>query len=167
MRPRRFEKKLGSALAILSAATFGSEGPVFFERGGILYIDILPGTGCCGCLGGSNMYVFISTSPMGPFVYRGDSGSNTTAPFDTHSPWNYPTRAQASAAVKIAGSAGHATNKSCGCYGQAMGDVASAWSAKKLRRLAVLLAARVHGGRGHLAGVVRAERAGVRLMNTV
>ena len=84
----------------------GSEGPVFFERLGIFYI--LPGTGCCGCLGGSNMYVFTSTSPMGPFTYRGDSGSNTTAPFDVHSPWNYPTRAQASAAVKIDGGTGHA-----------------------------------------------------------
>ena len=82
----------------------GSEGPVFFKRGHIYYI--LPGTGCCGCIGGSNMYVFTSLSPMGPYIYRGDVGSNTTAPFDMHSPWNYPTRAQASAVVQLHGKGG-------------------------------------------------------------
>lgn len=77
----------------------GSEGPVFFQRAGVYYI--LPGTGCCGCLGGSNIYVFTAKHPMGPYQYQGDVGSNITAPWDPHSPWNYPTRAQASAAVDI------------------------------------------------------------------
>ena len=79
----------------------GSEGPVMFKRKGVYYI--LPGTGCCACRGGSNMYVFTSTSPLGPYKYRGDAGSNTTHRFDAHSPWNYPTRAQASALVHLEG----------------------------------------------------------------
>jgi hypothetical protein len=52
---------------------------------------------------------------MGPFVYRGDSGSNTTAPFDTHSPWTTrrgrrhqsPSRSPAAPATP---------NKFCRCY---------------------------------------------------
>jgi hypothetical protein len=77
----------------------GSEGPVFFERDGVFYI--LCGTGCCGCRGGSNIYVFTASAPLGPYHYQGDVGSNTSAPFDPHSPWNYPTRAQAAAVVRI------------------------------------------------------------------
>ena len=74
-------------------------GPVFFKRGSTYYI--LPGTGCCACKGGSSIFVFTSEHPLGPYRFRGDVGSNTTAPFDAHSPHNYVTRAQASAVVRV------------------------------------------------------------------
>jgi hypothetical protein len=77
----------------------GSEGFVFFKRDGVFYV--LPGSGCCACRGGSNIYVFTAIDPLGPYNYRGDVGTNTTHPFDQHSPWNYPTRAQASAVVQV------------------------------------------------------------------
>lgn len=80
-----------------------SEGPVFFKRGDLYYI--LPGTGCCACKGGSTMYVFTSTNPMGPYAYRGEVASNQTAAFDPHSPYNYVTRAQASAMIVVPGDA--------------------------------------------------------------
>ena len=38
--------------------------------------------------------VYTSTSPLGPFAYQGDVGSNGTHPFDPASPYNYVTRAQ-------------------------------------------------------------------------
>ena len=78
-----------------------SEGPVFFKRQGLYYI--LPGTGCCGCRGGSSIYVFTATNPLGPYTYRGEIGSNVTEGhvFDAHSPYNYVTRAQASSVVMV------------------------------------------------------------------
>lgn len=78
-----------------------SEGPVFFKRQGLYYI--LPGTGCCGCHGGSSIYVYTATSPLGPYTYRGEIGSNTTNGhvFDPHSPYNFVTRAQASSIVAV------------------------------------------------------------------
>ena len=76
-----------------------SEGPVFFKRNGTYYI--LPGTSCCGCKGGSSIYVFTSTNPLGPYDFRGEIGSNASQSFDLHSPYNYITRAQASTIIKI------------------------------------------------------------------
>eukprot|EP01006_Ploeotia_vitrea_P060439 TRINITY_DN75911_c0_g1_i1.p1 TRINITY_DN75911_c0_g1~~TRINITY_DN75911_c0_g1_i1.p1 ORF type:complete len:365 (-),score=34.84 TRINITY_DN75911_c0_g1_i1:55-1149(-) len=77
-----------------------SEGPVFFKRNGLYYI--LAGTGCCACKGGSSIYVFTATNPLGPYQYRGDVGRNTTTKvFNKHSPYNYITRAQASLVLKL------------------------------------------------------------------
>jgi beta-xylosidase len=70
------------------------EGPALFERGGIYYL--LAGVGCCACRGGSNVEVYTGPSPMGPFTFRGDVGSNASQPFDKHSPTNYVTHAQQS-----------------------------------------------------------------------
>ena len=84
-----------------------SEGPVFFKREGLYYI--LPGTGCCGCRGGSSIYVYTATAPLGPYTYRGEIGSNTTNGhvFDAHSPYNFVTRAQASSVVAVPSGAGN------------------------------------------------------------
>ena len=81
-----------------------SEGPVMFKRRGIYYI--MPGTICCACRGGSSSYVLTSTSPMGEFVYRGEVTGNSTAEFDPHSPYNWNTRAQASAVFLVPSSSG-------------------------------------------------------------
>ena len=78
-----------------------AEGPVFFKRRGIYYI--LGGTTCCACRGGSSIYVFRSTSPLGPWHFTGDVGANTTglSPFDPHDPLAYVTHAQASTVISI------------------------------------------------------------------
>ena len=77
-----------------------AEGPVFFKRGSTYYI--LAGTTCCACRGGSSIYVFSSSSPLGPWKYNNDVGSNTThGAFDPHSPYSYITRAQASAVFSV------------------------------------------------------------------
>jgi beta-xylosidase len=70
-----------------------AEGPVFFKRSGSYYV--LGGTTCCACKGGASIYVFRSSSPLGPWRYVGDVGS-THQTFNPHSPNNYVTRAQAS-----------------------------------------------------------------------
>lgn len=77
----------------------GVEGPAMFTRNGVYYI--LVGVGCCACKGGSNVVVYMAPSPMGPYTYGGDVGSNTTAPFDAHSPYNYVTRAQGSKVIPV------------------------------------------------------------------
>ena len=76
-----------------------SEAPTMFKRKGTYYI--MAGTSCCACPGGSNLFVFTAPSPRGPWSARGDVGSNTTAPFDLHSRWNYVTRSQASAVFSV------------------------------------------------------------------
>jgi hypothetical protein len=77
-----------------------AEGPVFFKRKGQYYI--LAGTTCCACRGGSSIYVFSSPTPLGPWKFMGDIGQNKTQPaFDKHSPYNYVTRAQASAVFQV------------------------------------------------------------------
>jgi len=81
-----------------------AEGPVMFKRNDLYYI--LPGTGCCACRGGSSIYVFVSSNPMGPYSYQGDVGSNPDQPFDKHSPYNYVTKAQASAVFPVGHSGG-------------------------------------------------------------
>ena len=76
-----------------------SEGPTLFKRRGTYYITA--GTGCCACIGGSTIYVLSAPSPAGPWVYQGDVGSNPDHPFDAHSPDNYVTKAQGSAAFAV------------------------------------------------------------------
>lgn len=76
-----------------------SEGPVMFKRSDLYYI--LPGTGCCSCIGGSSIYVLISKNPMGPYTFQGDVGSNPDHHFDKHSPNNYVTKSQASAVFSV------------------------------------------------------------------
>lgn len=77
-----------------------AEGPVLFRRPGHGYY-ILGGTTCCACRGGASIYVFRAPSPLGPWRFVGDIGSNPprtpNATFDPHSPDSYSTRAQASA----------------------------------------------------------------------
>lgn len=80
-------------------APLPAEGPVFFQRGSTFYI--LAGTTCCACRGGSSVYVFAASSPLGPYEFIGDIGSNHTAAYDPHSPYNYITRAQASVVIPI------------------------------------------------------------------
>lgn len=75
-----------------------SEGPTMFKHNGIYYITA--GTGCCACLGGSNVYVLSASSPAGPWTFQGDIGSNPV-PFDQHSPHNYVTKSQGSAVFKV------------------------------------------------------------------
>ena len=77
-----------------------AEGPVFFKRDQTYYI--LAGTTCCACRGGSSIYVFSAPSPLGPWKYINDVGSNKTQTiYDPHSPYNYITRAQASAVIPV------------------------------------------------------------------
>eukprot|EP00943_MAST-04B_sp_MAST-4B-sp1_P004360 g4360.t1 len=77
-----------------------AEGPVFFKRKDTYYI--LAGTTCCACRGGSSIYVFSSPSPLGPWKYIDDVGSNKTQKaFNPQSPYNYVTRAQASAVFPV------------------------------------------------------------------
>jgi hypothetical protein len=70
------------------------EAPTMFKRNGIYYL--LAGVGCCGCIGGSNIEVYTATSPLGPYTYAGDVGTNTSQAFNAFSPLNYVTHAQAS-----------------------------------------------------------------------
>jgi hypothetical protein len=75
------------------------EGPAMFLRGGAYYL--LAGAACCACRGGSNVVVFTAPSPLGPWVSRGDVGTNHSAPFSKASPWNYVTRAQGTKVLEV------------------------------------------------------------------
>jgi hypothetical protein len=89
-----------SATSATFTAPLPAEGPVFFQRGDVFFI--LAGTTCCACRGGSSVYVFAAPTPLGPYTYHGDVGTNhTTAPYDVHSPYNYITRAQASVVISV------------------------------------------------------------------
>jgi len=70
------------------------EGPAMFKRNGMYYI--FAGVGCCACKGGSNIDVFTSKFPIGPFEFQSDVGSNLTHFWNPWSPYNYVTRAQQS-----------------------------------------------------------------------
>jgi len=72
-----------------------SEGPTMFKRDGRYYVT--SGTDCCACIGGSSLYISSADALTGPWTFQGDIGSNQSAPFDPHSPYNYVTRAQGSA----------------------------------------------------------------------
>ena len=79
-----------------------AEGPIFFKRGGSYYI--FGGTTCCACRGGSSIYVFRAESPLGPWRFVNDVGSNPRpagAPFDIHDPHAFVTNAQASAVLDV------------------------------------------------------------------
>ena len=79
-----------------------AEGPIFFKRDGSYYI--LGGTTCCACRGGASIYVFRAPSPLGPWRFIADVGSNPRPagnPFDIHDPHSFTTNAQASAVVEI------------------------------------------------------------------
>ena len=82
------------------------EGPAMFRRGRWYYL--LVGEGCCACKGGSNVVVYTAERPLGPYVMRGDVGSNKTAGhvFDRHSALNYVTHAQQSKVVEVQGEGG-------------------------------------------------------------
>ena len=80
------------------------EGPVLFKRKALYYA--LSGTGCCGCIGGSSIYVQTASSLAGPWSYRGDVGSNKSQPFNPRSPLNYVTHAQASTVAQLPLSSG-------------------------------------------------------------
>ena len=71
-----------------------SEGPVFFKRDKRYYV--ITGSACCACKGGSSMDVFVADKPLGPYKSLGDVGSNTSQPYDPHSPTNFITNAQGS-----------------------------------------------------------------------
>ena len=76
-----------------------AEGPTMFKRNSWYYITA--GTGCCACIGGSNIFVFASQNVSGPYVYYGDVGSVPGHVFDAHSPDNYVTKAQGSAVITV------------------------------------------------------------------
>lgn len=84
----------------------GVEGPSMFARAGVYYLTA--GVGCCACRGGSNVVVYTAPKPLGPWTLLGDVGSNSTAghAFDKHSPFNYVTRAQGSAVVRVPAAGG-------------------------------------------------------------
>ena len=75
------------------------EGPSMFKRQGFYYV--LVGQGCCACIGGSNIVVYRSKSPLGPYELQGDVGSNTSQKFDRHSRFNYVTHAQGSKVITV------------------------------------------------------------------
>lgn len=93
----------GPAGAVAELAAPNLESPVMFKHNAVYFI--LAGRGCCACRGGSNIEVFTSSSPLGPFTHRGDIGSNPQ-PFNPHSPLNYVTAAQMSAVVSVKSSTG-------------------------------------------------------------
>eukprot|EP01084_Bolivina_argentea_P033319 61641_1 len=82
------------------------EGPSMFKRNGTYYI--LVGKGCCACKGGSNVEVYTSDKPMGPYLFKFDVGSNYTNGhvFNATSPYNYVTRAQGSKVISVPGANG-------------------------------------------------------------
>jgi hypothetical protein len=49
------------------------ESPLMFKRAGVYYV--LTGGGCCVCHGGSDALVWTSSSPLGPYEYRGNVGA--------------------------------------------------------------------------------------------
>lgn len=44
----------------------GDEAPVMFKRDGVYYV--MYGSGCCACKGGSNVWVYASPAPLGPYA---------------------------------------------------------------------------------------------------
>ena len=52
------------------------------------------------------LQVYTATSPLGPFVSRGDVGSNHSNPFDKHSYYNYVTKSQGSKVFEVAAADG-------------------------------------------------------------
>lgn len=79
------------------------EGPAMFKRNGMYYI--LAGRGCCACIGGSNIEVYSSAHPLGPYIRQGDVGSRSTA-FNASSPYNYVTNAQQTKVIPVTASDG-------------------------------------------------------------
>ena len=84
-----------------------SEAPVMFRRGDYYYV--LVGNDCCYCVGGSNALVMMANSPTGPWVYAGDVGSVPEHKYDTHSPNNFITNAQAQKVFSVPPVAGSTT----------------------------------------------------------
>ena len=80
-----------------------AEGPVMFQRRGLFYI--LGGTTCCACKGGSSIFVFQASSPLGPWKYVDDVGSNP-GKFNPHNPHSYVTGAQASTVFEFPAGSG-------------------------------------------------------------
>lgn len=54
---------------VYNLTNLGVEGPAMFKRKGVYYITV--GVGCCACLGGSNVVVYKSDSPLGPYTLIG------------------------------------------------------------------------------------------------
>lgn len=48
------------------------EAPALFIRGGWYYATF--GHGCCYCLAGSNVFVYVAKHPLGPYTALGDIG---------------------------------------------------------------------------------------------
>lgn len=89
-----------------------SEAPILFRRKQTYYL--LVGTGCCACLGGSNLYVFASQAGVaGPWTLQGDVGAaKPEAEWDPHKPDNFVSRAQGSAVFAVDGPGCEAANAS-------------------------------------------------------
>ena len=89
-----------------------SEAPILFRRLDTYYL--LVGTGCCACLGGSNLYVFSSSAGVaGPWALLGDVGAaKPEAEWNPHRPDNFVTRAQGSAVFVVDGPTCEAANAS-------------------------------------------------------
>jgi hypothetical protein len=83
----------------------GVEGPAMFKKDGKYFV--LVGPGCCACRGGSDVIVYTSSNPLGPYELVGSVGKNTTAPFNAASPYNYVTRAQQTKVILVPDGAGN------------------------------------------------------------
>lgn len=80
-----------------SYPAMGIEAPALFKRNGTYYL--VAGEDCCACLGGSNIFVYTATRPLGPYTPQGDVGSvsaSLKSMFEIHDPSRYTTRAQGS-----------------------------------------------------------------------
>jgi hypothetical protein len=95
----KLDENYTAAAEHVASFSAGGEGPTFFKRNGYYYITT--GSGCCACIGGSNVLVHASKAMAGPWISLGDVGTNPNATGDKHSPNNYVTRAQGSAVFKV------------------------------------------------------------------
>ncbi len=73
---------LGSTGETSEVLAKGCEAPALFRRGGLYYA--LFDNACCFCAKGSGARVFTATSPLGPYIYRGninrDAADNPVIP---------------------------------------------------------------------------------------
>lgn len=77
------------------------ESPVMFSRGGLYYV--MWGSGCCACSVGASVFVHVARSPLGPYRYLGDIGTDPGHKACNPCDGKFVTKAQQSAVLDVAG----------------------------------------------------------------
>jgi len=89
---------LGSTGQVAAPIAGNSEAPALFRRNNLYYL--LFDNTCAFCAAGSGVRVYIASSPLGPFAYKGNINRVGSKTRDLPSPWTSPGTGRADAIVK-------------------------------------------------------------------